>query len=307
MADGQRGDPAEVPAHPFHALSLVRVIDDVQQAPRLRTKGTDLPITPPADNTLAILRELHAVALQVLDLDPQQLLPGLGIPDPNVMVGAGGEDLTVPMGKADVVDALEVAGLPELLLKRLGVQVVDIGLAGAHEVVVAVRRHRRDHPLQRDRFDFLKVRLGEESDFSRTAAHQHITVVCDAGAEDALGKRLGGPGELQDLRTLQLDAQYVSRSGAHEGVVIRWLDNDCSAHALQVAHVDICGVDLAVHKVDVPHPKHAVTPGDGLLAVAVKEGDAHREVRRGRSSAKRTPGGQVPHHKGVVVLPAQAG
>ena len=41
----------------------VRVVDHVHQFPRLRVKGPDLPVIPPAQNRLSVTHKRHAVAL----------------------------------------------------------------------------------------------------------------------------------------------------------------------------------------------------------------------------------------------------
>mmetsp|Transcript_45807 Transcript_45807/g.81863 ORF Transcript_45807/g.81863 Transcript_45807/m.81863 type:complete len:322 (+) Transcript_45807:265-1230(+) len=157
VADCQGSHSGKVSTDALHPLDLVGIIDDIQQLARLGAKGTDLAVTPPADDALPVRGEANAIALEVLDLDPQQLLACAGIPDTDVMVRAGGEQLAVFVREADIVDPLKVAGLPQLLLEGLGVQVVHVRLVGANKVVVSVHCYRADATLQRERLVLLQV------------------------------------------------------------------------------------------------------------------------------------------------------
>ena len=65
-----------------------------------------------------------------------------GVPDADVVDGAGGEEVGVAGGERDVIDALVVASVSELWLDGVGVAPVDGGLRGAGEEVSGVSRER---------------------------------------------------------------------------------------------------------------------------------------------------------------------
>eukprot|EP00756_Hemistasia_phaeocysticola_P015764 Hpha_TRINITY_DN15433_c0_g2::TRINITY_DN15433_c0_g2_i1::g.175931::m.175931 len=143
VVHGQGSDAGETATQALHTLGLVRVVDDVQEFAGLGTESTDLTVAPAGDNGPAVLGEAEAVALQVHDLDTEQLLRGLCVPHTDVVIGTGREELRVLVREGHIVDSFEVTGLPELLFEGPSVEVVHIRPRRPHEVVVAVSRHCR--------------------------------------------------------------------------------------------------------------------------------------------------------------------
>lgn len=90
------------------------IIDDVHELARLRIEGSDLSVTPTADDRLAISHEGDAVALHSRDLDSQNLMAVLCVPDSDVVNGASGENITVVVREHHVVDLVIVTGVPQL-------------------------------------------------------------------------------------------------------------------------------------------------------------------------------------------------
>lgn len=71
----------------------VGVVDDVHGLAGLRVEGPDLSIAPAADDALAVAHEADAEALDGRHVDAEDLVSVLRIPDPDVVHGAGGEDV----------------------------------------------------------------------------------------------------------------------------------------------------------------------------------------------------------------------
>jgi hypothetical protein len=72
---------------------VVGIVDGVQELSRLWQEGSDLTIVPTGKNGLTIRLEEDAVALKAGDLNSKELLSSLGVPDSDVVKGAGGEEL----------------------------------------------------------------------------------------------------------------------------------------------------------------------------------------------------------------------
>ena len=69
------------------------VVDDVHLLARLGVEGSDLPIGPSGDDGLAVPHEGDSVALAVGVVDTKELGAILGVPDTDVIHGAGGENI----------------------------------------------------------------------------------------------------------------------------------------------------------------------------------------------------------------------
>mmetsp|Transcript_18684 Transcript_18684/g.44492 ORF Transcript_18684/g.44492 Transcript_18684/m.44492 type:complete len:327 (+) Transcript_18684:190-1170(+) len=96
-----------------HAPDM-RVVDHVQQLPRLRSKRSDLPVAPPAQDRPPVPREADAVAVQVWNLDAEKLGAGARVPDADVLLRRRGKELRVAGGIDHVVDLGAVAGRAKL-------------------------------------------------------------------------------------------------------------------------------------------------------------------------------------------------
>ena len=129
-------------------------------------EGADLAVRPAGQNAAAVVHELDGEALEAWDLDAEELLPGLGVPDSDVVDRARREQVRVAGGERDVVNALEVAGVPELGGDAVRVAPVDGGLGGAGEEVRRVSR-------ERDRGDGAHD-LGLRLELHRSRGDQHL-------------------------------------------------------------------------------------------------------------------------------------
>ena len=112
---------------------VVGVVDGEEKFSRLWQESSYLSIVPSRKDALAIPGEEEAVALKAWDLDSQELLPCLGVPDSDIVHAAGGKEFRVSSWEDDVVDSLVVAGVSQLWGNIIGVAPVDGGLGGSTE------------------------------------------------------------------------------------------------------------------------------------------------------------------------------
>lgn len=89
-------------------------------------EGSDFAVAPAADDTLSVSGEGDAVALEVWHLDSEQLLTVLGVPDSDVVYGAGGKQVGVVVGEGYVVDSAVMACISKLSVQLVGVDEVDV-------------------------------------------------------------------------------------------------------------------------------------------------------------------------------------
>lgn len=101
-------------------------------------EGSDLTVIPTRENGLSIRLEEHAIALKAWNLDSEELLSGLGVPNSDVVKGACGEEFGVASWESNVVDLFVVAGVSQLWGNVIGVAPVDGGLGGSTEEVSRV-------------------------------------------------------------------------------------------------------------------------------------------------------------------------
>mmetsp|Transcript_22948 Transcript_22948/g.71332 ORF Transcript_22948/g.71332 Transcript_22948/m.71332 type:complete len:428 (-) Transcript_22948:757-2040(-) len=158
-----------------HGLG-VGVAHDEEQLARLWRESADLPVAPAGDDAGAIVRDAHAIALQVHDLDAQQLHLLLRAPHADVRHGARDEQVRAVLREDNVVNASVVARALELRVELLGKDVA-VGLVGADVEAVAFRRahdarHRADD-LRRHALDLVhgRVHVGHGT---VTAAHEVV-------------------------------------------------------------------------------------------------------------------------------------
>ena len=93
------------------------VVDHIHEPSTLRVEAPDFAIAPSTDDTLSVSHEGHAVALHVRDLNSQDFVSVLSVPDSDVVHGAGGEDVGVAVREHNVVDLGVVASVPQLGLE----------------------------------------------------------------------------------------------------------------------------------------------------------------------------------------------
>ena len=117
---------------------IVGVVDGVEELSRLWQEGADLAVAPAAHQRFSVVHELRAVALQARDLNSEQLLSGLRIPDSDVVDGAGREHFAVCKWERYAVDALEVARVSQLSFELISVGPVDSSFASAQEEMSAI-------------------------------------------------------------------------------------------------------------------------------------------------------------------------
>jgi hypothetical protein len=86
------------------------------------------------------------------------------------------------LGEHDIVDSVEVARLAELLLEGVSVQVVDVALRCADEVVLTERADGRDGALDLDGLEHVQVDLRQERDLAAARADQDVALLVQGRA-----------------------------------------------------------------------------------------------------------------------------
>ena len=128
------------------AAVVVSVVDDVEEFSGLGQKGPDFAVRPARNNALAIIGKGNREALQTRNLYPQQLLPILSIPYPDLIRRSRSKHLRVVMRKRDIVDPFVVASVSQLGQQSCRIYPVDVRLGGpCEEVGVVARERHRSH------------------------------------------------------------------------------------------------------------------------------------------------------------------
>ena len=294
------------------ASTGVGVVDDVHQLAALGVEGANLAIVPAGDNRLAIIHEMNAMAFEVLDLDAEDLLTSLGVPDANVWGGNGGEDLGVVLGEGDGVDGGGVTGVTELGLERGGATPVDARLGSAAEEILAVLSHGDGGDLTVNLADergveFLIVdHVFAENAFAGT--DDNVAGGADALAGDA--SRVGALGALDaQIRVALFDGALEQvageRAAEHLGVALGY--GEVGHDTLGGAALDVLRAELLVFQVESPDAHVTVTGSDETLPGVVEEFDAVCGLGVGWGAADGGTGFDVPNDQGVVVLTAERG
>ena len=103
------------------------VVDSVQKFSRLRKERSDLTVVPTGKDGFTITGEENAVAFKSWDFDSQEFLSGFGVPDSDVVQGAGSEELGVATWESNVVDSFIMAGVSQLWSNIICVAPIDCG------------------------------------------------------------------------------------------------------------------------------------------------------------------------------------
>lgn len=92
---------------------IMSIVDNIEKFARLRQKSPNFTIRPARNNRLPILHKEDTVALKPRDLDSQQLLSVLGIPDTNLVDGCSGKHIRVPIRKNNIIDSIIMTSVSE--------------------------------------------------------------------------------------------------------------------------------------------------------------------------------------------------
>ena len=114
---------------------VVCVVDGVEEFARLGEEGSDLSVVPSREDALSIGHEFDAVALEAWNLNSEEFLSALGVPDTDVIGGAGSKEIRVARWEGNVVDTFAVASVSQFWCNSVGVAPVDGSLRGSSEEV----------------------------------------------------------------------------------------------------------------------------------------------------------------------------
>ena len=114
---------------------IVCIVDGIEEFARLGEESSDLSVVPTGEDALSIGHELDAVAFKSWNFNSEELLSALGIPDTDIVGGAGGKEIRVARWEGNVVDTFAVASVSQFWLDGVGVAPVDGSLGGSSEEV----------------------------------------------------------------------------------------------------------------------------------------------------------------------------
>jgi len=198
---------------------VVCIVDGVQKLAGLGQEGADFTIGPTGKDGLTVTHKGNTVALKAGNLDSEQLLSSKGVPNSNVMKGAGCEQLRVARGEGNIVDLLVVASVTELRGNLVSVTPVEGCFGGTSEEVSGIssqgdgshRSHNLGSALDHHA---LSVDLGNSA---VTSADKHVTVGEELKDVDTeLEKHLGWADSLVEL-TDEVDFDNITGEGAEVG------------------------------------------------------------------------------------------
>ena len=254
---------------------VVSVVDGIEKLARLWQESPDLSVVPAREDRLSIGHEFDGVALESWNLDSEELLSGLGVPNADVVDRGSGEELRVAAWEGDVVNALAVAGVSQLWGNAVGVAPVDGGLgcsceevgsilgkgygcASTHDFALGLHKH------------LVGVNL---SDGAIATTNKEVAVWKERHAVETLGEEpLGRSNPLEKVH-LQIDLNDVSCHCSKEAARIVWRDDDALVNSLDLAHLEVSEEDLLLLVVDAPHTEAIVVDGYQFLVGLVVEGD----------------------------------
>eukprot|EP01136_Pigoraptor_vietnamica_P008674 Opistho-1_new@44305 len=290
---------------------VVRVVDDVHETTRLRRKGADLAVVPPADDCLAVRCEAHGVALKIGHSDAEELSAVARVPHANVVDGARGKALRVAIGERDIVDHVVVARGLEGGSKRRVRDLIDVRLRRPGKKVRATGARRRDGrhgAVKLRRRSKLEAAGLDDGDSAIASTDDNVAAGNHGEAEDAHAQLLLlRPRVLEEARA-KVDLQHIAarRAAVKVFVVVR---HDNAAHdTLQLAQLAVCRADLTVREVQLPHAKRVAAASNEHVVVVVRVCHSKRRTAALLRSGRAADGvavREVPHDDRVVVLAAE--
>jgi len=232
------------------------------------------------------------VAFEAGDLNAEKFLAGNGVPNADVVEGAGGEEVGVASGEGNTVDTFVVASVTELGADLVSVAPVEGSLGGSGEEVSGISGESNAGHGAHD----LGLRLDEHvldvdfGDSTISGTSKEVTVVEKGEDVDALlEKTLGGANALVEA-AFEVDFDDVSGEGTEVGGGVSGVNNNALELALNLTHVDILVADLLGDEVAGPNAKAVVVDCDELVVSGVEETDLVGDVHADGVSAESFAG-----------------
>lgn len=202
-------------------------------------------------------------------------MPVLAVPDPDLVGRGSGEYVGEAEREGNVINALVVAGVPELGCEVGGVDPVDVGLRGSAEEVSVVSSEGNRCNVSHQ-FALVLDLHGLDRDPSQltlTSSNHQIPVRQYPNGRYAETKEsFDWSNSLVD-GFFDVDLEDVSGLGAAVDVRIVVVDGCVGELALDVAEVGVEGLDLLVDLVDSQDLDAVVLHGDESAAVVIEEED----------------------------------
>jgi len=117
---------------------VVSIVDSVKEFTRLWEERSDFTIVPTGEDRFTIAREEDAVAFKSWDFDSKKFLSGFGVPDSDVVQGAGGEELRVTTWESNIVNSFIMACVSQFWGDVIGIAPVDGSFGSSTEEVSRV-------------------------------------------------------------------------------------------------------------------------------------------------------------------------
>lgn len=131
------------------------VVNDIHKFAWLREERSDLSIIPTSQDAFSVIHESNTIAFKVGDLNSQELLAILSIPDSNVIDRAGRKDIWVVtigekviiminskfkilLWEGNIVNFLMMAGVSQLSNEFISINPVNVRLISSTEEMCVI-------------------------------------------------------------------------------------------------------------------------------------------------------------------------
>jgi len=220
---------------------VVRIVDGVEKLAGLGKESTDLTVIPSRDDALSVGHEAGAEALKAGNLNTEKLLARSGVPNTDVVERASGEQLRVPGGERDVVNALIMASVSEFGSNIVGVAPVDSGLVGSGEAVSGVSgKSDGGNSAHNLCFTLHKHVLSCELGNSTISSSNHdVVVVQQLNSVNSLREKTLGRSNSLEKAFVETDFNNITGTCSEKGVHVGGVNGNASVVTLDLAHGNV--------------------------------------------------------------------
>jgi len=245
---------------------VVGIINSVEELAWLGKESADLSIVPTTDNALSISHELDWEALKAWDLDSEELLAGLHVPNTDVVERAGCEKLWILIRECNSIDALIMASVTELRVDLVAIAPVDGSLWSSAEKVSGVSsKSNWSNGTHNLGLWFNEHILNSDlCNGSISSTDDQVSVGKNGNCVDALGEEALDWTESLEKSALKWDLNNITSLGSEIGVLVSGINYAASEHTLYLSHVDILELDLFVDEIGGPKADTIVVDGNQL-------------------------------------------
>ena len=252
---------------------VVRVVDGVEKLAGLGKESTDLTVVPSRNDALSVGHEAGAEALEAGNLNTEKLLARGGVPHTDIIERAGGEQLRVPSGERDVVNALIMASVSKFGSNIVSVAPVDSCLVSSGEAVSRVggkgdggnSAHNLGLTLDKH------VLSCELSNSTISSSNHNVVVVQQLNGVNSLREKTLGRSNSLEKAFVETDLNNITSACSEKGVHIGGVNGDASVVTLDLAHADVLVKNFLGDEINIPETDSVIVDSDKLIVGVVEE------------------------------------